>query len=55
MALDTGGATTFPVKTQHFGSEIDDSFTDFLLCAYADYIMITVTQTESMGTIFQCK
>lgn len=47
--------TAFPLRTQHFTCDVDDSFTDFLLCAYTDFVMITVTQTESLGTIFQSR
>lgn len=45
----------FPVKTQQLCCEIDDIDTDILLCAYSDYVMVTVTQIESLGTIFQSR
>ncbi len=55
MTHNSTGHTAFPVRTQQFTCDIDDSFTDFLLCAYADCVMVTVTQTETLGTIFQSR
>lgn len=55
MTHSANGDADFPVRSQQFSCDIEDSFTDFLLCAYADCVMITVTQTESLGTIFQSR
>ena len=46
---------SFPVKIQQLNVEIEDIDTDFLLCGYSDYVMVTITQTASFGTIFQTK
>lgn len=48
-------ADAFPVRTKQFSQEIQDNHTDFLLCAYADQVMITVTQTDNLGTIMQSR
>ncbi|KAL0034740.1 hypothetical protein WJX77_005018 [Trebouxia sp. C0004] len=55
MTHNSTSHTAFPLRTQQFTCDIDDSFTDFLLCAYADCVMVTVTQTETLGTIFQSR
>ena len=55
MTQNLNGNTAFPVRTEHFCCNSDGSSTDYLLCAYADCIMITVTQTESLGTVFQSR
>ena len=47
--------TSFPVKIQQLSVEIEDVDTDVLLCGYSDYVLVTVTQTDSFGTIFQCR
>ena len=46
---------SFPLRTQQLNIEIEDVDTDVFLCAYSDYVMVTVTQTESFGTVFQSK
>ena len=46
---------SFPVRIQQLNIEIEDIDTDILLCGYSDYVMVTVTQTESFGTIFQTR
>lgn len=46
---------SFPVRIQQLNVEIGDIDTDILLCGYSDYVMVTVTQTESFGTIFQTR
>ena len=46
---------SFPLRTQQLNSEIDDIDTDIVLCAYSDYVLVTVTQTETFGTVFQSK
>lgn len=46
---------SFPVRIQQLSVEIEDIDTDILLCGYSDYVLVTVTQTESFGTIFQTR
>lgn len=46
---------SFPVKIQQLNVEIEDTDTDVMLCGYSDYVLVTVTQTDSFGTIFQCR
>lgn len=48
-----GGA--FPVRSKQLNIEIEDIDTDILLCAYSDYVMVAVTHTESLGTIYQSR
>ena len=55
MTHSLNGSTAFPVRTDHFCCDSDDISTDYLLCAYADCVMVTVTQTESFGTVFQSR
>ena len=55
MTQNQTAIDAFPLRTKQFSQDIQDNHTDFLLCAYSDYIMVTVTQTESLGTIMQSR
>ena len=55
MTHNVSQEASFPVRIQQLNVEIEDVDTDFLLCGYSDYVMVTVTQTESFGTIFQTR
>lgn len=55
MTFDRVAEVPFPVSTKQFSHDIEDKHTDFLLCGYVDHLMITVTQTDSLGTILQSR
>ena len=55
MTHNQAAVDAFPLSTKQFSQDVQDNHTDFLLCAYSDHIMITVTQTESFGTIMQSR
>lgn len=46
---------SFPVRSHQLNVEIDDIDTDILLCAYSDYVMVAVTQTAGLGTVYQTR
>ncbi|KAK9795490.1 hypothetical protein WJX73_005356 [Symbiochloris irregularis] len=48
-------AINFPVKQQCFSKTVGDQLTSFLICTYADYILVIVSQTGSVGTLLRAK
>ncbi|BDA45389.1 probable proteasome assembly chaperone 3 [Coccomyxa sp. Obi] len=44
-------APTFPVNTREFTAEVDGISTSFIMSAYADRIMVVVTQLGTFGTV----
>lgn len=55
MTQISGQGGSFPLRSQQLAVEIEDIDTDILLCGYSDFVMVAVTQTESLGTIYQAR
>jgi hypothetical protein len=47
--------TGHPVAVEQFQAEINGTQTDFVLAAYEDQIMVTVSQLDTFGTMLQAK